>query len=71
VTHVSEKAKALAQATTSLQQQTEHEIDQSLQKVSDITARKNAAMQKLDQVHADLTTGTEAIEETVKNLTNQ
>lgn len=71
MTHIADKAKTYAQATANLHAKAEKDMDDGLQKVSDISARLDTAKSKLDSVHADVLAGTESLEEAAKNLTNE
>jgi len=71
MSRLADKAKRLAEGTHKAAADAEAEMDHSLAQLDDVTARKDAAMQKLAAIHADMNEGTTALEEMVKNLTNQ
>lgn len=71
MSHISDKAKTLAQATAAELKYTEAEIDEGLQTLSDVKARKDTAMSKIKAAHSDMLTGTQSLEEVAKNLTNE
>lgn len=71
MSHISDKAKTLAQATANLHAKAEKNFDDGLQKVSDISANIDAAMSKLDSIHADVQSGANELSEAAKNLTNE
>jgi hypothetical protein len=70
MSRLAEKAKQVADNAHALAAETEADLDASLAKQQDVKTRKDAAVQKLSAVIADVDAGTASIEEVVKNLTN-
>jgi hypothetical protein len=71
VSRLSEKAKLVADGQKSLASETEAELDAMLAKQAQAKSRKDAAMQKIAAVQADIDGGTAEIENVAAQLSNQ